>query len=237
MPIRTEQIEQIGVITLDRPDRAHAYDRAHLDALEDAIGLLSGSARAIVVCSTGKRAFCAGADLNELRQADPIDALDLRSQRVFTILARSPAISIAAVQGPAVAGGCELALACDIRVVGPYARFSLPETALGIIPSAGGCTRLTRLIGPSRAKMVILAGVAIDAQRAVDWGLAMEIAPDPLARALSLAAEIGLRDPVALRLARQIIDRGEDQGSLEAERVSEALLYTRKAARDRAKQG
>lgn len=228
MPIRTEQIEQIGVITLDRPDRAHAYDRAHLDALGEAVETLGRAVRVLVVRSTGDRAFCAGADLDEMKGADPLDALDLRSQAVFTALARCPAVSFAAVQGPAVAGGCELALACDLRVVGPNARFTLPETALGLIPSAGGCTRLTRLVGSSRTKMVILAGKAIDARQAVDWGLAVELAEDPFAAAMALARDIAKRDPVANRLAKMIIDRGEDAGSLDAERVSEAVLYGRK---------
>ena len=231
MPIRAEVRDPIGLLWLDRPEKAHAYDRAHLDLIEQTFASLAARVRVVVVASTGQRAFCAGADLDEMNRADPLDALDLRSQRVFTGIARSPVITVAAVQGPAVAGGCELALACDLRVVGPKARFSLPETALGIIPSAGGCTRLTRLVGPGRAKQVILAGQAIDAMSAVSWGLALRLAEDPLADALALAGDISKRDPVALRLAKQVIDRGEDAASLEAERVSEALLYTRKAAR------
>lgn len=231
MAIRTETRETVGLILLDRPEKAHAYDRAHLDALEAAVLDLSGRVRALVVASTGQRAFCAGADLDELRGADPLDALDLRSQRVFTVLARAPVVTVAAVQGPAVAGGCELALACDLRIVGPRARFTLPETALGIIPSAGGCTRLAHLVGASVAKQVILAGRALDADRAVSLGLALRVSDDPLEDALAIAAEVAKRDPVALRLAKQILDRGEDPGSLEAERVSEALLYARKQTR------
>lgn len=230
MAIHSETRGEIGIITLDRPEKAHAYDRAHLDLLADALAL-GRAVRVLVVRSTGSRAFCAGADLDEMKGADPLDALDLRSQAVFTALARLPCTTIAAVQGPAVAGGCELTLACDLRVVGPNARFTLPETALGIIPSAGGCTRLTRLVGPSRARMVILAGKAIDARQAVDWGLAIELADDPFAAALALAENVAKRDPVANRLAKMIIDRGEDAASLEAERVSEALLYGRKAQR------
>ena len=229
MPVRTQMRATTGVILLDRPERAHAYDRAHLDLLAEAFADLSQTARVIVLASTGARAFCAGADLGEMKDADPLDALDLRSQAVFTAIARSPVVTIAAIQGPAVAGGCELALAADLRVVGPRARFSLPETALGIIPSAGGCTRLTRLVGPSRAKQVILGGLQVDAEAAVAWGLALRAAPDPLEDAIALAADVAMRDPVALRLAKQIIDRGEDSASLEAERVSEALLYSRKS--------
>ena len=143
--------------------------------------------------------------------------------------AASPLISIAAVHGAAVAGGCELALACDLRVVGPQARFSLPETDMGLIPSAGGCTRLTRLVGPGRAKEVILGGMSIDAQTALAWGLAGRLADDPRAAALALGQRIAERDSVALRLAKQIIDRDEDPRSLAAERLAEALLYSRRS--------
>lgn len=231
MAIHTDIVDGIGRLVLDRPDRAHAYDAAHLDALEAGIAELEGKVSVLVLSSTGDRAFCGGADLKALAKADPLDALDLRSQHVFTRLARSRVISVAAVQGPAVAGGCELALACDLRVVGPRASFRLPETELGIIPSAGGCTRLTRLVGASLAKQVILAGRTLSADDAVQTGLAVAVNPDPLARALTLARTLAERDAVALRLAKQIIDRDEDRGSLEAERVAEALLYQRRQAR------
>lgn len=230
MAILTEIHDRTGLVQIDRRDRANAYDRAHLDALERALDELAPQVRVLVICSAGDRAFCAGADLTELHAADPLDALDLRSQRVFNRLAALPLPTIAAVQGPAVAGGCELSLACDIRIVGPNARFTLPETALGLIPSAGGCTRLTRLVGPSRAKQVILAGAHIDAETAVSCGLALKVAPDPRQAALQLASDLCKRDPVALRLAKAIIDRDEDRASLDQERVSEALLYARKRA-------
>ena len=229
MPVHTEIVEGIGRLILDRPERAHAYDRTHLDALDAGFQELAERVHVVIISSTGERAFCGGADLKAMEKADPLDALDLRSQEVFTRIARSPVVSIAAVQGAAVAGGCELALACDLRVVGPRASFQLPETALGLIPSAGGCTRLTRLLGPSLAKQVILAGRQLGAEEAVRFGLAIAQNPDPLARALTLGRTLAERDPVALRLAKQVIDLGEDRRSLDAERVSEALLYTRKA--------
>ena len=179
--------------------------------------------------STGERAFCGGADLDALDAAEPEDALELKSQAVFNRIAAAPVVTVAAVQGPAVAGGCELTLACDLRVVGPRARFSLPEPSLGLIPAAGGTTRLTRLVGPSIAKQVILAGRSLSADAAVACGLALGPAEDPWAEAQRLACEIAARqDPVAVRLAKQIIDRGEAKESLDAERVSEALLYARR---------
>jgi len=229
MPIHAHVVDEIGFLQLDRPARANAYDRAHLQALEEGLErLLTARPRALVVEALGEGAFCGGADLDELAQARPEDALDLRSQRVFDRLARAPVVSIAAVHGPAIAGGFELALACDLRVVGPKARFGLPETALGLIPSAGGTTRLTRLAGPAIARQVILAGQQIDAPTAVTWGLALALDPDPRARARALARELAARDPLALRLAKELIAGQDDSRGLQGERLAEALLYARR---------
>ena len=138
MSIQSKIIDQVGIISLDRPEKANAYDRAHLDALAAHFDQLSTECRIVIIQSSDPRFFCAGADLNELKVASPSDAQNLRSQAVFTAIARSKCISIATVEGAAIAGGCELALASDLRVIGANAVFRLPETALGIIPAAGG---------------------------------------------------------------------------------------------------
>lgn len=228
MTISASSQGPIGVLTLDRPSRAHAYDAAMLDALAEGAIALATKHPVLVLCSTGAGAFCGGADLHAMKRAAWTDALDLRSQRVFTLIARLPAVTIAAVQGAAVGGGFELALACDLRVVGPYARFWLPETSLGILPSAGGTTRLARLVGPSRAKEVILGGRTVDAKSAVEWGLAHRHADDPLAEALTWATQIHARDHIALLRAKERIDADERDSSLLGERVVEAALYQRK---------
>lgn len=228
MAVHTETTGDVGHLVLDRPERAHAYDRALLDALLDGARALAARCAVIVISSTGERAFCAGADLDAMKEASPLDALDLRSQRVFTAIARLPVVTIAAIQGAAVAGGFELALACDLRVAGPRARFWLPETRLGIIPSAGGTTRLSRLVGPSRAKEVIMGGRELDAAAAHAWGLVHRLADDPRAEALAWAQQVAGRDRVALALAKEHIDADESDGALARERVAEAILYARK---------
>jgi enoyl-CoA hydratase len=230
MTVRLERDGPIAALVLDRPQRANAYDLAMLEALERALdaALADPEIGALVIEAAGHGAFCGGADLAQMKQADPLDALDLRSQRVFDRIARAPLVSVAAVHGAAVAGGFELALACDLRVASPSARFSLPETALGLIPSAGGCTRLTRLVGSSRAKQIILAGDDLDARTALDWGLLAGLVPEPKQEARAMARRIAGRDRVALRLAKQVIDLDDDKPSLQAERVAEALLYSRK---------
>lgn len=195
MAVRFSVEDGVGFLTLDRPARAHAYDRSHLGLLSLALDAVNTPV--VVVQSTGERAFCGGADLDEMSAGSPLDALDLVSQHVFTRLARLPAITIAAIQGAAVAGGFELALACDLRVVGPAARFSLPETTMGLIPSAGGTTRLARLVGVSRAKEVILGGRVLDADTALSWGVAHRKVADPRAEARAWAKELVTRDAVA----------------------------------------
>jgi len=222
--------ESVAYLTLDRPDKAHAYNQALLNALETRLDALDGaSVTALVVASTGDGAFCGGADLNEMKDATPEDAENLRSQALFERLARLPIISIAAVHGAAIGGGFELAMACDLRVVGPNARFGLPETRLGLIPTAGGCTRLPRLIGISRAKEVILGGRTIDAQTAVDWGLAHRFAQDCRTEAMDWAMEITKLDRQALAAAKRVLDADDLSPSLAHERREEAILYARKA--------
>jgi len=229
VPIHTNIADGVGTLTLDRPDRAHAYDEAHLLALRQGLHAMTVKVSVIVVQSTGARAFCGGADLKAMDSATPLDALDLLSQKVFAELADSPMVSIAAIQGPAIAGGCELALACDLRVVGPSARFELPETKLGLIPAAGGCTRLARLVGQSIARQVILGGSSISSEQAVRWGLALDpVQVDPRAFAQDLARSIAQRDATALRLAKQVLGMDGRQPSLDAERVAEAVLYARR---------
>lgn len=222
----------VGILVLDRPERANAYDRPMLERLSEGLRALVAdpTVGALVIESMGQGAFCGGADLARLAEARPEDALDLLSQRIFNEIAQAPLVSIAVVHGAAVAGGFELALACDLRVLGPQARFHLPETALGLIPSAGGCTRLLRMVGPGRAKEVILGGRAIDAATAVEWGIGASLVADPRAEARALALRVAARDRLALRLAKQVIDSDTSVVSLSMERLSEALLYARKGA-------
>ena len=228
MPVHTQADGPVGIVTIDRPERANAYDGPLLDALGEAMTAMAASCGVVVLRSAGTGAFCAGADRDALRAAAWGDALELRSHRVFTAIARLPIVTVAAVPGAAVGGGFELALACDLRVVGSAARFWLPETRMGLLPSAGGTTRLARLTSPSIAKAVILGGHVIDAPTALQWGLAHRVVDDPLDAGLAWAREIAARDPYALARAKERIDADEPDASLLAERVIEAGLYHRR---------
>ena len=224
MSLLIEYHNSIAVITLNRPQKSHAYHYDMLLELQERLTQLPSSIVVLIVQSQGSRAFCGGADLHEMKTATPLSALNMLSQKVFDQLARYSAISIAAVHGAAVAGGCELALACDLRVAGPQGYFSLPETKLGLIPSAGGCTRLVQLVGATRAKAVILGGQIITAEQALDWGLLNRIAQNPQQEARQWAEQICQSNHLALRLAKMVID----EPSLTLERTAEALLYSQR---------
>jgi enoyl-CoA hydratase len=228
MTIHYKISDGIGQITLDRPEKAHAYDSDHLTQILDAFSSLSKACSVIVIHSTGEGVFSAGADLDEMKHATAEDAANLRSQAIFTEIARANVVTIAVIYGAAVAGGFELALACDLRVAGRNAFFRLPETSLGIIPAAGGTTRLTTLLGAAVAKNVILAGQDIDAESAIRWGLAIDGGETPFDAAMKLAESVRDRDPVAQQKAKQLIDTVAEDVHLSTERTIQSELYARK---------
>jgi len=229
MSIHSKITGSVGHLILDRTEKANAYDRAHLEALEHAVNELQNHCSVVIIRSNHPSVFCAGADLHEMKDASPEDAARLYSQAVFSRLARSPFVSIAVVEGLAIGGGFELALATDIRIVGQKGGFRLPETSLGIIPAAGGCTRLTALLGASIAKQVILAGKDISAHQAIQWGLAIDGGQSPIDTATQLAQDLSTRSTDALLEAKRIIDLRAEDGSLSEERKAQSKLYALRA--------
>ncbi len=179
--IRFDAHGPLAILTLDRQNRLNALSRELITELQLLITNLETNhdIRVIIVTGAG-RAFCAGADIKE--RAENMNDLSLaRTSAVisptFRRLEQLPQISIAAINGVAAGGGLELAMACDLRIADPEARFALPELTLGILPGAGGTQRLPRLIGPARAKEMMLFGSFIDAPTALNWGLINHIAP------------------------------------------------------------
>ncbi len=220
----------MAYIQLNRPDKANAYNRAMLDALAAQVDRISadGEVRVVVICGAGDRAFCAGADLDEMAERDWRSALNLRSAEVFSLLAGCPKVTLAAINGAAVAGGLELALACDLRLAVDHARFSFPEPQLGLIPAAGGTQRMAQVVGKARAKELILGGRVWEAEEASRHGLISEVTGSEqlLPTAQEWAERIASRNPVALHLAKQAIDLDVAGGAGHRfERVCEALLY------------
>ncbi len=207
---------QSGVCSmiLDRPP-VNALGRELVEELRIAIDTLGreDSARCVIVRSAGKH-FCAGADLKERRTMtlDEVREFVPRLAGVCNALAGLPMPTIAAVRGAAAGGGCELALACDLRIVASDASIGLRETALAIIPGAGGTQRLPRMVGPARAKRWIFAAALHGAEQALADGVADRVVPVERLddEALELAETIAQNGPLAVRLAKQAIDRGLD---------------------------
>ena len=231
--VRLETTDGVTTMTLDSPP-VNALGRQLVGDIEDALQELKddGTVRCLVVRSAGEH-FCAGADLKERRtmSEDEIKAFVPRLAGVCHGLAALPFPTIAAVRGAAAGGGCELALGCDMRILSDDAKIGLRETALAIIPGAGGTQRLPRLVGRSLAMKMVLAGEPIDAPTALTAGLAAEVTPpdQTIARAIELAGTIVQRAPVAVRLAKEAVLAAE-QSSLAAglafERRAFAYLFS-----------
>ena len=213
--LRVEISERIGTLTINRPDKLNALNRATIDELDVAIGALVASAEVggIIVTGAG-RAFVAGADIAELSALNPTSmyTLSRRGHEVFGRFEESPKPVIAAVNGFALGGGCELAMACHLRIASDAAKFGQPEVKLGLIPGYGGTLRLPRLVGPGHAAQLLLTGEIIDAQEAARIGLVNRVVP---AAELTTVAEAMMKQmlanaPLALSAILDGIRRGAD---------------------------
>jgi len=216
-------------VQLNRPQRSNAYTQPLLTALLAELEAAEAEAavRTLVITGAGERSFCAGADRGELKSRDWQTPLNLLSARIFRRIFESPLVTIAAVNGAAVGGGVELALACDVRIAASSARFWLPEPELGILPAAGGTEWLPMLVGLAKAKELILAGTEWDAEQARQYGLVSEVtAPAALLpRVEAWCERIARRDGLALRLAKHALHLSA-QGcrNTEYELLAQALL-------------
>lgn len=222
----------VCTVTLQRPEVMNALDRASVDALiEIATGLQTDAvARVVIVQGLGERAFSAGADLKERAGlgTDEVAHAVAQIARAMRAVGDIPVPTIAAINGVALGGGLELALACDIRVCSSQATLGLTETTLAIIPGGGGTQRLPRLAGIGRAKELIFTGRRISAAEALQYGIVEEVAaPDEVRmRAMALARAIAANGPVAVRAAKEAIARGMDLPLAEALAL-ETELYGR----------
>lgn len=224
--------EQIGMIKINRPAVRNALDSRTYDELGQAITVFEQDENIVVIVLTGEgeRAFASGADIQELQQRRFLDALEPGLQGVCKRLEQSSKVTIAAVNGFALGGGCELALACDIRIASNKGKFGLPELNLGVIPGGGGTQRLARIIGKGRALDMVLTGAIISAERAEHIGLISKVA-DPeqlLAEVQEYAQAIINKGPVALRLAKMVIHQGFDinlESSLMLEKFAQAIVF------------
>ena len=223
--------DAVAVVELRRERKLNALSTAMEERLDAAVASAEVRESRCVVFTGGPRAFSAGADVKEFRDADAasVAAYYAGSGGLYERIARLPQPTLAAISGYCLGGGLELALATDIRIAAASAEFGLPEVGLGIIPSSGGVLRLTRAVGPARAKELILRGRRFGAAEAHAIGLVAEVADDALARALEIAAELAALPPLALRTAKTTIDLAAES-SREAAILMEQLAYGMLAA-------
>lgn len=225
-----ETVEGVAVVTINRPGRRNALSR---DTWLELAGVLNNlrtdpETRGLIVTGAGDRAFAAGADVAELVDRAPLVALDGLVQGILSQLSDLPWPTIAALNGHALGGGWELALACDLRVAAPHARVGFPEVGLGIIPGAGGTLRLLQHVGVGRAMEWILTSRLLDAREAASYGLINEVVNDGkvVEAARSLMSELGKQPRLAVRLAKMMVNataRGE--AGPEFERLAYTLAF------------
>ena len=217
-PLLVEPTGRVLVATLNRPGKGNALNRPLIDALDKLAAQLEaaspGETGALVLTGAGAKTFSAGADITELDGISPDAARDQmrRGQAVFDRIERLPVVVIAAINGFALGGGLELAMAADIRIASPAARLGQPEITLANLPGWGGTQRLPRLVGRGIASELILTGDLIEAERACALGLVNSLAGNPVAAAVELAARIAANSTAAVRGAKTAIRTGLEVG-------------------------
>jgi enoyl-CoA hydratase len=219
-----EKRDGLGYVTLNRPDKLNALNRKVMDELGDCFRAIQGDdeVRVLILTGAGGKAFVAGADLNELSALGPLEGKDYarRGQGIFDFIENLGKPVIAAVNGYALGGGCELAIACTLRIASENARFGQPEVKLGIIPGYAGTQRLARLVGKGRALEMILSGEPVSAQEAYRIGLVNQVVPaaELTTAAEALARKIAANAPLAIKFALEAVHRGlemtQEQGQL-----------------------
>ena len=214
--IQRDDRDGLAVVTVNRPDKLNALNDATIGELLHVFEALSGDdrIRAVILTGKGEKAFVAGADIAELAVQTAITArpLALRGQRLMNTIEACPKPVVAAVNGYALGGGCELALACHLRTASDNAQFGLPEVTLGIIPGYGGTQRLPRIVGKGRALELILTAQRINAEEALRIGLVNKVFPAAalLAETEKLVRRILGAGPVAVRFALDAVNHGSD---------------------------
>ncbi|MFA6596277.1 MAG: enoyl-CoA hydratase-related protein [Ignavibacteriaceae bacterium] len=225
-----EIVNNVAHVTINRPDKLNALNNATLNELYEVFLSIEHNpeVRAVVLTGSGEKAFVAGADISELNKLTPLAAKDFaeKGQKIFSFIEHLSKPVIAAVNGFALGGGCELALACHIRLTSENAKFGQPEINLGIIPGYGGTQRLTRLINSSKALEYILTADFIDAQTALQLGLVNHVYPlsELITAAKELAEKIAAKPAQAVRLALKAIHAIKELPQSQGE-IYEASLF------------
>lgn len=228
--IKVERRDSIAVVTVNRPDKLNALNAEIVARLYDSALELEADkeVRGVIITGAGEKAFVAGADISELARMTPISGIQVSraGQEAFRFIETMPKPVVAAVNGFALGGGLELALACHIRLASENAKLGLPEVKLGIIPGYGGTVRLPRLVGRGRALELMLTGEIIDAQEAFRIGLVNRVVAQDalLPTSLALLARIVANGPLAIALAIEAVDHGFNTTTEDALRMESNLF-------------
>ena len=227
--INYEQDGMVGIITINRPEALNALNSAVLDELNGCLdGIDTNVVRAIVLTGAGNKSFVAGADIGEMSKLSPAEgeAFGKKGNDVFRKIETFPIPVIAAVNGFALGGGCEIAMSCDIRICSDNAMFGQPEVGLGITPGFGGTQRLARLVGAGMAKQLIYTARNIKADEALRIGLVNAVYPQEelLGVAKKMAGNIAQNAPIAVRACKKAINNGLDAKMDDAIFIEEKLF-------------
>lgn len=222
----TRRDDGVAVVQIEN-GKVNALSTEVLRQLEGAASALTEDPPGAVVVTGGEKIFAAGADISEFGGPDEARTVGAAFTRALGAVADIPRVVIAAISGVALGGGCELALACDLRIASDRSRLGQPEIALGIIPGGGGTQRLARLVGASRAKAVILSGRPIDAEEALRIGLVDRVVPadEVQGAALAWAGELAAGAVVAQGMAKRAVDRGLDVGLAAGIELEQELFF------------
>jgi enoyl-CoA hydratase len=221
----------LAMVTVNRPDKRNALDLPTVEEFHRALAEIARAGCSVfIVTGAGERSFVAGADINAIKARRRKDALAGINTKLMSAIENHDAVAIAAVNGFAMGGGCELALSCDLRIASENAVFGLPEPTLGIIPAAGGTQRLPRVVGMGRAKEMILTGARWDARKALAFGLVSEVVPSAelLRAARTMAGRVMALGPLAIRLAKQALNASANmplQSGLVFESMIQAVAF------------
>lgn len=235
MSIHVDRENQIGIIRIHRPEALNALNTSIMKRIAETMEEMDRDEEIRAIVLTGSdRAFAAGADIKELSETSSVDFVMKQFFSDWDRLRKIAKPIIAAVNGYALGGGCELAMCCDLIIASESAQFGQPEINIGVMPGAGGTQRLTRAIGKTKAMELILTGKSISAQEALSYGLVNRVVAkeDLETEALKLAKEIALKPPMAVRLAKQAVLKSEDLALEHGLQLEQHLFYLLFASED-----